>query len=205
MRSSRNGQTLVSHAAARAPLLSRPVVRRPRSPRGRARRRPWPGALARHRERLFVAKSENRNQVHYGVRLDETCAPTGRSPVFAYWRMLERGPLATEPLLSLEQPAYGVAGQRVLARGASGGQVEVQLNALRARTILVASSPRGQSEQAGQPGERCAAAATTTIGGAPAALTSVYAKLGWPFGVAYLTLSGRTLADGRAIRERIVP
>ncbi len=154
---------------------------------------------------FFVAKSENRNQVHYGVRLDETCAPTGRSPVFAYWRMLERGPLATEPLLSLEQPAYGVAGQRVLARGASGGQVEVQLNALRARTILVASSPRGQSEQAGQPGERCAAAATTTIGGAPAALTSVYAKLGWPFGVAYLTLSGRTLADGRAIRERIVP
>lgn len=147
---------------------------------------------------FFIEKSENRNQVHYGVHLDETCAPTGRSPVFAYWRMLERGPLATEPLLSLEQPAYGVASQRVLA----SGQVAVELGALRARRILVASRPQGQ---AGQPSDACVAVATTTINGAPAALTSVYAKLSWPFGVAYLMLSGRGLADGHEILERVAP
>jgi hypothetical protein len=144
---------------------------------------------------FFVAKSENRNQVHYGVHLDEACAPTGRSPVFAYWRMLEHGPLATEPLLAHEVRAYGVGEQRVLAREQGGGRVAVSLRALPARTIVVTSRAQG---------EGCRADATTNIGGVPAALTSVYAKLGWPFGVAYLMLSGRGL-DGREVRERVVP
>jgi hypothetical protein len=144
---------------------------------------------------FFVAKSENRNQVHYGLHLDEACSPSGRAPVFAYWRMLEHGPLATEPLLAHEVPAYGVAEQRVLARDQGGGRVAVTLRALPARTIVVASQAQG---------EVCRADATTSIGGAPAALTSVYAKLGWPFGVDYLVLSGRGL-DGREVRERIVP
>jgi hypothetical protein len=145
---------------------------------------------------FFVAKSENRNQVHYGVHLDETCSPAGRTPVFAYWRMLEHGPLATEALLPLEIPAYGVAEQRVLARGPNGGQVAVSLRALRARTIVIVSRPQGDA---------CVAGATTSIGGAPAALANVYAQLSWPFGVAYLTLSGRGLLDGREVHEQVVP
>ncbi len=145
---------------------------------------------------FFVAKSENRNQVHYGVHLDEACAPAGRAPVFAYWRMLEHGPLATEPLLAHEVAAYGVAGERVLERGATGGQVSVTLHALSARPIVVASRPQGDT---------CWAAATTAIAGTPAELTSVYAQLGWPFGVAYLIVSGRRLTDGREVRERVVP
>jgi hypothetical protein len=145
---------------------------------------------------FFVAKSENRNQVHYGIHLDEACAPVGPSPVFAYWRMLEHGPLATEALLPLEVPAYGVAEQRVLMRGPTGGQVAVSLRALPARTIVIASHAQGDA---------CVALATTTIGGAPAALASVYAQLSWPFGVASLTLWGRELSDGRDIREQVVP
>jgi hypothetical protein len=145
---------------------------------------------------FFVAKSENRNQVHYGVHLDEACAPVGRAPVFAYWRMLEHGPLATEALLPLEAPAYGVAEQRVLAHGPTGGQVAVSLRALPARTIVITTRSQGDS---------CVAGATTTIGGTPAALASVYAQLSWPFGVAYLTLAGRELSDGREVREQVVP
>jgi hypothetical protein len=145
---------------------------------------------------FFVAKSENRNQVHYGVHLDEACSPAGRDPVFAYWRMFEHGPLATEALLPLEVPAYGVAEQRVLAHGPTGGQVAVSLRALPARTIVIASHSQGDA---------CIAGATTTIGGAPAALASVYAQLSWPFGVAYLTLSGRDLSHGREVREQVVP
>ncbi len=38
-----------------------------------------------------IAKSENKNQVQYVVRLDAHCAPVGPAPVFAYWRMLEKG------------------------------------------------------------------------------------------------------------------
>jgi hypothetical protein len=144
---------------------------------------------------FFVAKSENRNQVHYGVHLDEACEPAGRDPVFAYWRMLERGPLATEPLLPLEVGAYGMRDQHV-ARGEKGGQVSVTLRALTARTILIDSRPQGDA---------CVVTASTQIGGVPAYLTSVYAQLGWPFGVAYLLLSGRSLADGREVRERVVP
>jgi hypothetical protein len=145
---------------------------------------------------FFVAKSENHNQVHYGVHLDDACSPAGPSPVFAYWRMLEHGPLATEALLPFEAPAYGVADQRVLARGPAGGEVRVSLRALPARTIVIVSRTQG---------EACAAGATTTIGGAPAALASVYAKLSWPFGVDYLMLWGRNLSDGHEVREQVVP
>jgi hypothetical protein len=41
------------------------------------------------------------------------------------------------------------------------------------------------------------------IGGTPASLRSVYAQLRWPFGVDHLVLSGRSLADGRAVEERV--
>ena len=69
---------------------------------------------------FYVAKSENRNQVHYGVHLDASCSPVGTAPVFPYWRMLEHGPLAAEPLLQREVDAYGVAEQHVTERGHGG-------------------------------------------------------------------------------------
>ena len=143
---------------------------------------------------FFVAKSENRNQVHYGVHLDATCSPSGSAPVFAYWRMLEHGPGATEPLLSREQPAYGIAEQRVIERRADGGRLFVRLRALSDRPIEIVTGPREGG---------CEVTATTVIDGAPAALGSVFAQLRWPFGVDYLLLSGRSLADGRALHERL--
>ena len=76
---------------------------------------------------FFVAKSENRNQVHYGVRLDSRCVPVGDRPVFAYWRMFERGPGATEALLPIEVGAYGVVEQHVVSQGVAGGSVRVSM------------------------------------------------------------------------------
>ncbi len=145
---------------------------------------------------FFVAKSENKNQVHYGIRLDEACAPSGETPVYAYWRMLERGPLATEPLLSREVRAYGVADERVLERGPRVSRTRVTLEALRSRPMLVESYAEGP---------RCAAHATLPISGVPAALESVFVQLAWPFGVAYLTLSGSAIADGGPVHERVEP
>ena len=49
---------------------------------------------------FFVSKSANANQVHYSVDVDETCAPRGPTPVRPYWRMLEKSPNASEPLLT---------------------------------------------------------------------------------------------------------
>jgi hypothetical protein len=143
---------------------------------------------------FYVAKSENRNQVHYGIRLDAACAPAGSQPVFAYWRMLERGPGATEPLLAREVGAYGFAEQHVVRRGDGGGQVSLRLRALPGRVITIATGARDG---------RCEATASTVIDGARASLDSVFAQLRWPFGVAYLELSGRALAGGRTLRERI--
>jgi hypothetical protein len=143
---------------------------------------------------FLVAKSENRNQVHYGVHLDESCAPVGSVPVFAYWRMLERGPLATEPLLSREIGAYGFAEQRVVERGVDGGRVTLRLRALPGRPITVQTGPRDGA---------CFATATAVIRGSPSALRSVYAQLRWPFGVDHLVLSGQSLADGKPVEERV--
>ncbi len=145
---------------------------------------------------FFVAKSENRNQVHYGITLDAACAPAGDAPVFVYWRMLERDPLATEPLLSREVPAYGVAWQRVERRADDGGRVILTLNALPRRPIAIDTS-------AGAAG--CVAEARAWIGGASASLRSVFVQLRWPFGVGHLLLVGRSPADGRPIVERVSP
>jgi hypothetical protein len=141
---------------------------------------------------FHVAKSENRNQVHYGVHLDASCAPLGPEPVFAYWRMLEHGPTATEPLLAREVGAYGVAEQLVTERGAEGGRLSLRLRALPSRSVVVQTARRA---------EGCSATATTVIGGIPSSLDSVFVQLRWPFGVAHLVLSGHALADGRPVRE----
>ncbi len=143
---------------------------------------------------FFVAKSENRNQVHYGVHLDATCAPSGAAPVFAYWRMLEHGPTSTEPLLSREQPAYGIGEQHVIERRADGGRLVMRLRALPERTIEIDTTSREGV---------CEVSAVTVIDGTPAALSSVFAQLRWPFGVDYLLLSGRAIAGGRLLQERL--
>jgi hypothetical protein len=151
-------------------------------------------ALRSVRSVFFVAKSENRNEVHYGIALDSTCAPAGPAPVFAYWRMRERGPLATEPLLSREVAAYGVGEPQRIERGDRGGRVVFRLNALPRRSIAIDAAPDGAT---------CSATARAMIDGTAAALTSVFVQLRWPFGVDYLVLWGRAGTDGRTVRERL--
>jgi Domain of unknown function (DUF4833) len=143
---------------------------------------------------FFVGKSENRNEVHYGVALDRDCVPAGPSPVFAYWRMRERGPLATEPLLSREVAAYGIAEPQRTSRGEHGGRVVFRLNAMPKRMIAIDTAADG---------EGCSATARAMIRGTAAALTSVFVQLRWPFGVDYLLLSGRAANDGSVVRERL--
>jgi hypothetical protein len=143
---------------------------------------------------FFVAKSENKNQVHYGVHMGADCAPTGPAPAFAFWQMLEKGPGVTEPLLAMEEPAYGFASQRVTSIGPSGGTVLVSLRAMPERTIVLSTRQQGGA---------CVASAETQIDGTPALLTRVFVQLRWPFGVESLTLDGYATAGGRPVRERL--
>ncbi len=140
-----------------------------------------------------ISKTENRNYVQFAERLDADCAPAGAAPVYAFWRMIEHGPSATEWLLPQEQPAYGIASQSVVARGDGRGTVRVTLRAL-PRSPLLVESWRGANGA-------CTASAQTSISGVDARLFNVHAVLRWPFGIAHLLVSGWSLADGRLLRE----
>lgn len=137
----------------------------------------------------YVAKSENKNQVHYAVALDDRCMPAGPKPVFGYWQNRERGLPPVEPLLDREQRAYGIASQSV-----SGNRVTIKLRALPDRAIVFETGPDG---------EACSARALAPIEGKMARLDNVYVKLGFPFRVKYLLVQGTGLDDGQPLRERV--
>jgi hypothetical protein len=141
-----------------------------------------------------IAKSENKNQVEYDVRVDDRCAPLGPAPVSAYWRMLESGPTRTEPILPREQPAYGLASQTVVASGDSGGNARLVLRALPKRPIDIVTV-RGRDGT-------CRALAELPIAGTPAYLFNVYVHLRWD-GVDYLLLQAWSMDGSQVVREKI--
>jgi hypothetical protein len=143
-----------------------------------------------------IAKSENKNQVQYAVRLDDHCAPAGGEPAFAYWLMIEQGPMRTEALLPREMEAYGIASQLVTGRTRDGGEVRLFLRAVPSRAIVIDTS------RAPGPGGQCRAVATTVIAGAPAHLFNVYVHLKW-LGVDYLLLQGWSIDGRRLLKETL--
>jgi len=137
-----------------------------------------------------IDKSQNKNQVQYTVRVDDKCSPAGPAPVRAYWRMLERGPSATEPLTEGEAKLLGVERQ-----DADGNSVRIVLRGFPSRPVTI----RTERDAAGG----CTASASMTIEGEDARLHDVYVKLSL-FGVSYVQLTGWTSA-GRVVRERLTP
>jgi hypothetical protein len=139
---------------------------------------------------LVITKSSNKNQVHYAALVDEACAPAGQSPVRPYWRMLERGPLVTEPLSDSEQRVLGLEYQEV-----AGETIQIALRGMPARTFTVHTSRAADG--------RCASWVGATIAGVPARVASVFVQQKL-FGVDYVLLSGVSEA-GAAVRERVAP
>lgn len=137
---------------------------------------------------FFIAKSENRNQVHYGMRLDAHCDPIGDRPVYGYWRMHEHGG-SVEPILPQEEAAYGIGRQERIPGG-----IRINLRALPDKPIDIVARP---SENG------CVLTASTLITGVSARLHSIYVHLTWPFRVDYVLLSGFRLDDAKWIRERL--
>jgi hypothetical protein len=140
---------------------------------------------------FFVAKSENRNEVHYAVRVDEACAPVGDEPVFPYWVLGEEGG-REEDLLPLEHQAYGLGAQRVAERTGSGGAVDLTLRALPTQRVRV-QTWRG-------PGG-CEGHASTEVPGAWVELVRVYVEIGW-LGIGAISLEGLD-QNGATVRIRI--
>jgi hypothetical protein len=138
---------------------------------------------------LTITKSTNRNRVDYALQVDDACAPVGAAPVHPYWRMLERGDLATEALTQREETVLGVRRQIV-----EGHRVELALRGFPARTMII-ESERGADG-------RCSSRATTTIAGIAARISNVFVHQSFLGSVQYVLLSG--WADGGSIvRERL--
>ena len=143
---------------------------------------------------FHVAKSENQNQVHYAIRLDASCRPVGKQPVFGYWRRLKRGARVDEPLVSPGTRVYGASDQQQVETFASGGRVRMFVKALqRVRIdIRVEKTPSG-----------CKATPTTTLKGEVARLSHAYLQLGtFALRVKYVDVFGQRVSDGRKVTER---
>lgn len=143
---------------------------------------------------FHIEKSENKNQVHYSLKVDADCHPIGTHPLSGYWRNLEDGPKNVSLLLSHEQPAYGLTEPRYVHSTETGGEMRVSLRGFPDRPLTI---------QVWKMGSVCAARATTNIQGAPAMLQSIYVKIGFLFSVDYAIVRGLRLTDAAAVQEKI--
>lgn len=152
-----------------------------------------PAAAGTADSAFHIDRNKNRNQVHYGVRLDEACRPVGPEPVYNYWLRRERDPVEVEELSYFQQAAYGFQKQNI----ESDGRIEVRLRALPDRQVVVRATPVDGA---------CKTEAFLTIGGEQAYLDKifVFAEEGVLLPtVRYIELFGHS-NDGHAVYEKIV-
>lgn len=152
-----------------------------------------PDARAASPDSVFhIDRNKNRNQVHYGVHVDDHCRPVGSEPVYNYWLRREENPPAVEPLHFYQQAAYGFQKQEVEA----DGRIEVRLRALPDRQLVVRLASVDGA---------CKAETFLTIDGKQAYLDKVFvfAEDGLVLPkVRYIELFGRS-NDGLAVYEKI--
>ncbi|MFN2425671.1 MAG: DUF4833 domain-containing protein [Candidatus Binatia bacterium] len=181
-------------------MLSRPKRRRPRLvpalvavAGGAALLLLASAASAASADSVFhIDRNKNRNQVHYGVHLDENCRPVGTDPVYNYWLRREKDPPEVRPLTYLQQAAYGFQEQDVK----KDGRIEMRLRALPDRQLVVRAAAMGGT---------CKVETFTTIGEKQAYLEKVFvfAEDGLLLpAVRYIELFGRS-NDGLSVYEKI--
>lgn len=145
---------------------------------------------------FFINKSDDKNRVDYGMRLDADCAPREKEPVFPYWREFENAPpVRTHPLGLFEYYPYGIASQRVLSRSPSGTEYFVRLKRIH-RDLFVTITKEADG--------RCTALVYTTIANQERVeLLSAYVKLRRPLSVEYVDIHGRDPRTGQPVDERV--
>lgn len=143
---------------------------------------------------FFIAKSENKNQVHYAIKVDDRCRPVGAAPLYGYWREQERGPRVTSPLLRHEQSAYGLTDPRWIKPRDQGGEIRIGLRGFPDRPLTIDTYMSDA---------QCRARARTRIAGQDAVLSSIFVQIGFLFSVEYVILRGTRLTDGKPVQERV--
>jgi hypothetical protein len=147
---------------------------------------------------FFINKSDDKNRVDYGIRLDADCVPSKKNAMFHYWREFENAPpVRTHELNLLDRFAYGIADQRLIGRTASGSEYYFRLKALRRE--LYVQTTKG-------PDGRCTALVSAALAGQERAeVLSAYVKLRRPMSVEYVEIHGKDRSTGQTLSERIVP
>jgi hypothetical protein len=143
---------------------------------------------------FFISKSDDKDRVDYGMRLDSACAPYGEEAVFPYWRELEKSPDRKSSLSMLDSVAFGISEQRLVARTETGGEYTIRLKQVD-RLIEITTKREANGS--------CSALTRSIIGGRKAQLVSVFAKLGGMASVAYIDVIGKSLDSGAIFSERI--
>jgi hypothetical protein len=147
------------------------------------------------RSAFYVSKSENNNQIHYGIHLDAACRPVGKTPVFAYWRRLKNGARVDAALEGMGTRFYGASDEQGVTRSAEGGRVHMYVKAVKQLQVDIAIVKKGTS---------CVATATTQIAKAPAVLNHAHLQLGMlGLSVKYMDVFGKRISDGKAVTQRI--
>jgi Domain of unknown function (DUF4833) len=140
-----------------------------------------------------IKKSENKNEVHYGIHLDDSCQPVGDEPIFAYWRDFEKGPNVLSDLGILEKKGYGIKGQWVQKRSPDDSRILMNLNATPDRGILITTKKTDG---------KCVAQAIATINKESALLEQVFVHIAGFLSVDWIELRGFRL--GKPAIERVI-
>jgi hypothetical protein len=141
---------------------------------------------------FHIDRNKNRNQVHYGVHVDDQCRPVGTDPVYNYWLKREKNPPVVEDLHYYQQAAYGFKKQEVK----KDSRIEVRLRALPDRELVIRVTKVEQ---------HCKAETFMTIDGNEAYLEKVFVFADEGIlvpTVRYIELYGRS-NDGHAVYEKI--
>jgi hypothetical protein len=142
---------------------------------------------------FYISKSDDKNRVDYGIRLDADCFPVGNSAVFGYWREFEYSPVRISGLSLLDRIPYGISSQGLVSRSATGADYYIRLKQFE-RTIAIATKKEADGT--------CSAIARAKINAGIAQFTWVYAKLSGPFSVEYIDIHGKDFATGADLVER---
>lgn len=145
---------------------------------------------------FYISKSDDRNRVDYGIRLDARCQPRSPRPVYAYWRRFEPDQPRFGDLNLLDRRAYAVARQHVVSTASSGSWIEMYIAAVPELRVLVLAQPGG---------EGCRARAQVPIRGRPAFLDHIHVQLSGPMSVDHVLLRGEDVARGAPVFERRSP
>ena len=141
---------------------------------------------------IYLTKNTNRNQVHYGVHVDQSCRPMRKKPVYAYWRMLEKGPHETAGLMFWEQPGYGVKQPKQVNREVNSGSFEFLIRGVPQRRLRLETFTTDNG---------CRARAYTRIGDQEAVFERIEIEVsGWA-NVHKVEIFGRNELTGEVVSE----